>query len=213
MSRVLLASSAIAAAALSLGLGGGASETIALTGRPTILRGNQPITLSGSVGSGKPDLEVTIHSLPCDQTTWRELAATTTQEGGGWSIEVRPGITATLRATADSATSNTIKVQQRPWVQLGQRPPGTFEVGVNAQRPFWHKRAILQKFDEKTRTWRDVRSVLLTDTDSPPGVSWIWTSSDKFRAKFPKRTLLRATLPLSQARPCYLGGYSNLLRT
>jgi hypothetical protein len=28
-----------------------------------------------------------------------------------------------------------------------------------------------------------------------------------------KGTLLRATLPLSQAKPCYLGGYSNLLHT
>jgi hypothetical protein len=118
----------------SLGFGGGASESIVLTGQPTIARGNQKIVLSGSVGSGKPDLEVTIESLPCDEKTWRELAATTTQAGGGWSLEATPWLTTTLRATAGGATSNTVKVQWRPLVYLTQTPHGTFQVDVQALR-------------------------------------------------------------------------------
>jgi hypothetical protein len=38
-------------------------------------------------------------------------------------------------------------------------------------------------------------------------------SSASFRASIPRRTLIRAVFPRSQARPCYLAGYSNLLRT
>jgi hypothetical protein len=72
---------------------------------------------------------------------------------------------------------------------------------------------ILQRFDNTRQNGRDVRSVLLTKQDAGPGSGFILTGSDNFRAKFPKGTLLRATLPLSQSRPCYLAGYSFLLRT
>jgi hypothetical protein len=34
-----------------------------------------------------------------------------------------------------------------------------------------------------------------------------------FRPRVPKGTLIRAVLPLSQARPCYLAGYGPLMRT
>jgi hypothetical protein len=76
----------------------------------------------------------------------------------------------------------------------------------------WQKRVTLQRFDAAKRAWIDIRSVLLTDTGAPQGVGWIWSGKDKLNVKVPKGTLLRATLPLSQARPCYLAGWSNLLR-
>ena len=85
-------------------------------------------------------------------------------------------------------------------------------MNVNAQRPFWGRKVALQRFDPKKRLWIEVRKILLTEQGAPPGVPWVWTGSDKVRVVVPKGTTLRAVLPLSATRPCYLAGYSNLLR-
>ena len=71
---------------------------------------------------------------------------------------------------------------------------------------------MLQRFDTNKRLWIEVRRILLTETGAPPGVPWIWSGSDKVRVVVPKGTTMRAVLPLTQTRPCYLAGYSNLLR-
>jgi hypothetical protein len=202
----------MAAAALGLALGGSAAETISMSARPTVARANERVTATGVVGSGRADQLVTVQSRPCDQTTWRDVAETSTDANGGWTIDFSPGINGLFRATSAGAESEPVKLQTRPSVSLGQRPPGKFFVNVNAQRPFWHAKVMLQRFDAKKRVWIDVRRVLLTETGAPPGVPWIWSGSDKVRVDVPKRTTMRAVLPLAQTRPCYLAGYSNLLR-
>ena len=203
---------AIVGAALGLGLGGSAAETISMTARPTIVKGNEPVTATGGVGSGRVDQLVTLQSRPCDQTTWRDIAETSTHEGGAFTIDFRPGISGLYRATSAGAESVPVKLQTRPSVSLIQRPPGKFAVNVNAQRPFWGRKVALQRFDPKKRAWIEVRKILLTEQGAPPGVPWVWTGSDKVRVDVPKGTTLRAVLPLSATRPCYLAGYSNMLR-
>jgi hypothetical protein len=200
------------AAALGLALGGSATETITMSASPTITRASASVTAMGAVGSGRGDQLVTVQSRPCDQTTWRDVAETTTQEGGGWTIAFSPGISGLFRAASAGAESEAVKLQTRPSVSLGQRPPGKFFVTVNAQRQFWHRRVVLQRFDTKKRVWIDVRRILLTETGATPGQPWIWSRTDKVRVVVPKGTTMRAVLPLSATRPCYLAGYSNLLR-
>jgi hypothetical protein len=203
---------AAVAACLGLGLGGTAAESISMSARPTISRANERVTATGVLGSGRADQLVTIQSRPCDQTTWRDVAETLTHEGGGWTIDFSPGINGLFRATSGGAESEPLKLQTRPSVSLGQRPPGKFFVNVNAQRPFWGRKVALQRFDPKKRVWIEIRKILLTEQGAPPGVPWVWTGSDKVRVVVPKGTTMRAVLPLTQTRPCYLAGYSNLLR-
>ena len=203
---------AAAAACLGLGLGGTAAETISISARPAIAGAGDRVIVTGSIGSGRADIDVTLEARYCDETTWRELSATRTDQGGTWYLEYVPLITQLIRAKGAGATSPEIKVQTRPTVSLGQRPPGMFFVFVNSQRSFWRKRVTIQRFDRGKRVWREVRKVQLTETGAPPGVGWVFTGSEKVRVKVPKGTTLRAVLPLSQTRPCYLAGYSNLLR-
>lgn len=203
---------AVAAACLGLGLGGTAAETIAISARPAIAGAGDRVMVTGSVGSGRADIDVTLEARYCDETTWRELSATRTDQGGTWYLEYVPLITQLIRAKGAGATSAEVKVQTRPTVSLGQRPPGMFFVNVNSQRGFWRKRVSLQRFDRGKRVWREIRKVQLTETGAPPGVGWVWTGSEKVRVQVPKGTTLRAVLPLSQTKPCYLAGYSNLLR-
>lgn len=208
--RLLLV--AIVGAALGLGLGGTAAETISINARPTITGAGDRVTVSGAIGSSRADVDVTLEARYCDETTWRELSATKTDTSGAWYLEYVPLITQAIRAKGAGATSSELKVQTRPTVSLGQRPPGMFFVNVNAQRGFWRKRVTLQRFDRQKRVWREVRKVQLTETGAPPGVGWVWTGSEKVRVRVAKGTTLRAVLPLSQTKPCYLAGYSNLLR-
>lgn len=211
MRRGLLFAAPVAAA-LGLALGGTAADTISIGARPTIAKSGERIAVSGVIGSGRADIDVTLQGRFCDESTWREVSATHTDSGGAWYLEYVPQITQVIRAIGAGATSPEVKVQTRPSVSLGQRPPGMFFVNVNAQRPFWRSKVVLQRFDAKKRVWIDIRKVLLTETGAPPGVGYVWSGSDKVRVKVPKGTTMRAVLPLSQAKPCYLAGYSNLLR-
>ncbi len=203
---------AAVAAGLGLGLGGTAAETISISARPTITGAGDRVAVSGSIGSGRAEVDVTLEARYCDEPTWREISATHTDQGGTWYLEYVPLITQLIRAKGAGATSTEVKVQTRPTVSLGQRPPGMFFVNVNSQRGFWRKRVSLQRFDRAKRVWREIRKVQLTETGAPPGVGYVWTGSEKVRVQVPKGTTLRAVLPLSQTKPCYLAGYSNLLR-
>ena len=211
MKRVLLAVAAVAAA-LGLAFGSTAADTISIGARPTIAKSGERIAVSGTVSSGRADVDITLEGRFCDETTWREVSATHTDPGGAWYLEYVPTITQVIRAKGAGATSTEIKVQARPSVSLGQRPPGVFFVNVNAQRPFWHSKVVLQRFDARKRVWIEIRKILLTETGAPPGVGYVWSGSDKVRVRVPKGTTMRAVLPLAQAKPCYLAGYSNLLR-
>jgi hypothetical protein len=203
---------AVVGAALGLGLGGTAADTISIGARPLIVGAGDRVAVSGVHGGGRGDVDITLEAKYCDEKTWREVSATQTDAGGAWYLEYVPLITQEIRARGAGATSPEVKIQTRPTVSLGQRPPGMFFVNVNAQRPFWRKRVSLQRFDRPKRVWREIRTIQLTETGAPPGVGWVWSGSDKVRVQVPKGTTLRAVLPLSQTKPCYLAGYSNLLR-
>ena len=57
--------------------------------------------------------------------------------------------------------------------------------------------------------------MLLTKTEGSRyyGGSGLTASTESFHPDVPKGTTLRAVLPLAAAKPCYLGGYSKLIRT
>jgi hypothetical protein len=201
------------AAALGVGLGGSATETIFVSSiRPAIVRWAERTTVTGGVGSGQPAVDVYIDAQTCGDGRWEVISGAHTGPGGGFTAELGAGINLLVRARAEGATSNVVKVQQRPSVTLQQRPRRTFQVLVNAGRSFWKKRVTLQRYVPSAQTWRNVRSAALVDSGSRPGSPFIWSQTEKFRQQLAKGTLIRATLPLSQARPCYAAGYSNLLR-
>ena len=197
--------------ALGLGFVASPAETISWSAHPTIVSWNEPVTASGTIGSGRPEQLVTIQLRPFDEETWRDLAETTTTPGGGWSVDLVANIGGLIRASSGGTITDPVTIRQRPYVFFSQRRPGRFRAGVQAYRQFWHRKMTIQRFDTKTRTWITVKRVLLTETAGSTQ-SDIASTTDQFRLDVPKGTTLRATLPLSQARPCYLAGYSAILR-
>jgi hypothetical protein len=60
-----------------------------------------------------------------------------------------------------------------------------------------------------------LRTVVLNRTDrvKAEGVPYVWSRSVDFTLKVLAGTKLRAVLPLSQAKPCYAAGSSEVLQT
>jgi len=184
-------------------------ERVTLLARPTVL-GPDDIrtTLFGSVDNGRAGEIVTIQAKDCGQRFFTGVASATTRAGGTWTSEYIPAITTTLRAVWKESASAQVTVRLQARVSLFQRSPRRFEVFVGGA--FWRKSVLIQR--RQQGSWKTVRSVVLTDTYSQPG-SRFATTGATFRASYSKGTQIRAVLPLSQARPCYLAGVSKTVRT
>ena len=185
-----------------------APEQVTIAARPSITRWGQPMTLTGSVDSRKAEEIVTIQAKDCGSASqsFRNVWAVRTTEGGAWSTSFSILLNTTLRAAWNDKVSGEIAVRRRAGVSLRQRSPRRFDVAVQGSGGgalFWRKRVLFQRFDRRLGTWATVKQVTLTES----------TGYTKFKASVPKGSLVRAVLPLSQARPCYLAGYSPQVRT
>jgi hypothetical protein len=202
---------------LAVSLGGpaepspAASEPVTIAARPQDLARDRRLTLYGAIAGGAKEV-VTLEARDCGQSSYRLVAHVATVFGGAWSWEFfYPGITASVRASWRGHRSEPVTVRDRAFVELRARGSGAYVVSVRAKLPFAGKRVELQRLS-LDRGWTTLRTVVLTKSGAPAGSTYI-TSSARVEASVPARTLLRAVLPRSQARPCYLAGYSNLLRS
>jgi hypothetical protein len=198
-----------AAGAVTVAIASGAvaaRDQVTIEARPTVTRWLQSITLVGSVDTRRAEEIVTIQAKDCGQQTFREVESARTSEGGGWATQASILTTTTFRAVWDGRTSSQVTVRARPGVLLRRRSANLYDVrvqGSGGSSPFWRKRVLLQQLDRRLGSWRTVKRVVLTQS----------TENTTFRASVPKGSVVRAVLPLSQARPCYLAGYSSQVRT
>jgi hypothetical protein len=196
------------AAAPALGLAGSSNVTISV--RNTVLRWGEQATLTGAISSPRAEEKVVLEVKECGQPSFRAIAWAYSQPGGGWTYDMGARVSSQYRAVWGEEKSGNVSVRQRPYVTVVLRPGGRGEVGVNAIYPFSGKRVSIQVFDKKTRTWKQVQSVKLTESGA--GGSYVW-SSGKFRPRLPKNAQIRGVFPFAQAKPCYLAGYSGIVQT
>jgi hypothetical protein len=188
-----------------------ASERVSIFARPLVIDQVGVTTLYGAIDKRAAGEQVDIQAKECGQSFFRGVAGTTTRSDGGWSLEYGPGITATLRAVWNGVASPPVVVRSQATIDLARRGSSTrYHVSLRGKAQFWRRQVQIQR--RAGGTWRTVRTVTLTDSGAPPGVGWIVTWAD-FRASFPKGSQLRAVLPESQAKPCYLAGVSRTVRT
>ena len=189
-----------------------ASERVTLTVLPTIVPNtSQRMTIYGSVSSSKAGEQVTVQFKACGlYPRFRDAFETTTTAGGGYSFaQLRPfnlGVSGVFRAVSGDSVSAEVRVQQRASVSLRPLTGGRYwasAYGKNAS--FWHKYVLIQRFQRATGVWITMRRRVLTET-----VNANWVRTEAFRPVVPKGTRIRAVFPLSQARPCYLAGYSEI---
>jgi hypothetical protein len=207
--RRLLVPTLVLAAVLGLGMGAD-TQLISIRAYPSIVNtgAGQRVIVSGELTPAKANESVTVQGKECGVpgAFFRGLWGASTNEGGGWEAEFYVRTKTALRAVSGDDVSPVLTVQVRAPVHLAPMPgkPERFRVSAWAFGiVFRGKRVIIERFDPSTRTWRSVLSLVLDDTSSREG----------FRIPVRKGTSVRAHLPLSQAKPCFLGGYSKLIRT
>jgi hypothetical protein len=166
------------------------------------------IVVSGELLPAEANKPVTVQGKECGVpgAFFRGLLSATTNEGGGWEANLSINTKTVIRAVSGSDVSRKLTVQIRAPVGLAPtpgRPSGRFRVGVGGVVPWRAKRVVIERFDRASSRWRALRTVVLDATGQAEG----------FRIAVPKGTTVRAVLPLSQAKPCYLAGYSNIVRT
>jgi len=198
--------------AAGLGLGFRAdSDAISIRAYPSIVKYNQRVIVSGVVDGARPNESVTVQGKECGVpgAFFRGLWGASTTEGGAYDAEFYLRTTSTLRAVSGSEISPELTVRARVGVGLAPVPGrrGLFRVWVDSLIvPFTGKRVVIERYDPGTRKWRDVRTLVLRS-------GRFLAERVGFRIPVPKGTTVRAHLPLSQAKPCYLAGYSKLIRT
>jgi hypothetical protein len=192
-----------------------APAAITITVRPTIFGRQGPLVVSGSVTSGKADEKVTLQFRQCGlfPAQFRDHVEVTTHEGGGWSLETGVLANGVFRALSGSDVSNEVAVQKRADIRLAPAPPRRFGVQVVERQSFWRKQVLIQRYHRGQRKWLLVKKLRLVNSDAAPGSSYVWSTTDEFAVDVAKGTTIRAVLPLAQAKPCHIGGYSNLLVT
>ncbi len=190
-----------------------AAVTIAV--RPTIYGPSRPLTVYGSVTNGKADEKVTVQFKQCGlyPTQFRDHAEVATLEGGGWSIDTGVAANGVFRAVTAGDVSNEVQVLKRADVRLSPTRSGRYRAYVVERASFWRKRVLIQRFDRGRGKWLKVKTLVLVDSSAAPGSTFVWSSTEKFKLNVPKGTTIQAVLPLDQAKPCHIAGYSNLLRT
>lgn len=204
----------VALAAVLGGTAGAQGAGVSIAARPATAPSFGPITLFGAIGSGQDHETVTVEVRECglSQQGYRGVLAVDTEPGGRWSTEYYPGITASIRASWKNATSAPILVKQAARLLI-RRVPGTsktFEISVSGKLGFWHRRVLFQQ--RVGSSWKTIKSVLLTEQGGVGNQGIIWTSV-RFKASVPRGKLVRGVLPASSAKPCYLAGASNPMRT
>ncbi|MBA2641689.1 MAG: hypothetical protein H0U82_02015 [Actinobacteria bacterium] len=188
-----------------------ASDRVTIFARPTIAD-TTPVTVFGSVDNGRAGEAVTIQAKDCGSDFFRVFAGAETRDGGGWSTLVYPRITTTLRAIWNDSASSQVTIRRRASVFFDKLRRGSgFRVGAGGMRSFWRKKVVIQR--RQGGDWRHAKTVVLSDSlggGTPNSGSW---SQAEFTLSVPKGTLIRAVVPLSEVRPCYLSGVSRTVRT
>ena len=178
---------------------------VTLFADPGIVRRYENVSLFGRVEGGTAGSRVLIQVKQCGQRAFWTATSADPHTDGTWSTGAFVVTNSFYRARWGNATSDVVLVRKRATLTLAQAAPRRFELNVNGVR-LAGKRVLIQRFNPRgTGTWVRLRSLALPRG----GGTWIDVS---FALSLPRGSLVRAVLPLSQARPCYVGGYSNMLR-
>lgn len=160
--------------------------------------------LGGTVSTGKAGETITILAKPFGQLTSVVAGATTTTDGGDWSIPVRPYVQTTYQAKTASSIGAPLTIKVHPRVGLGfqNRTFTTKVTGGNGATSFAGKIVWFQRKPVAGGSWTTLQRVVL-DTNS----------FARFTAKLPRgNQLVRVYLPQSEAGAGYLDGVSHLKR-
>jgi hypothetical protein len=169
--------------------------------------GGQPgtrIDLLGSVDNGRAGERVDVQAKDCGTRYFRIVQGATTHDGGNWSTSYFPPMNTTLRAVWKGATSREIAIRTPVYMSLTPLGRRTYGVWVGSRGQFSRKYVVVQRLERSLGTWKDIKRIRLTNAET--------RRPTRVGVNVPSGTMLRVFMPLAQARPCYMQGYSNSVR-
>ena len=203
MSPSVLASALVAVTLAGMAAAASLADSLTMQARATVLRGGvDHVDVFGTVSSGAEGEYVTVTGKECGipGPSYRALGGTTTTAGGNWETSASISTTTTLRAEWKGAVSASVVVRPRAWLILAKRR-GAFVLSVGlGTRRIDGERVTIQRLTPAG--WKRLQRVVMRSN-----------VERGLRFEVPKGTSIRAVLPLAQAKPCYLAGYSNIVRT
>lgn len=191
----------------------GAAQPLTLTADPkivTIFTGTESSTtvLAGTVPGTRANEDVVIEANECGSSSYRAVLHGHTDAGGAFHEPVGPVSLTSYRARAKGLVSEPVTVQTRPAIRFAHVRGTRYVVWMLAMRFFDGRRGRLERFDSAKRRWVLVKRVTLKRQSGPSFAR----SGANFSAPAKRGWLTRFVLPRDQARPCYLAGYSPLVR-
>ena len=189
-----------------------AAITLAL--RPSVTALYQPITAYGKSGASYAGVTLQFKECGVYPAQFRDVAELPSTAGGEWSVSIMPVANGTFRATVGPNVSNQVDVRTRAHVRLTSTRPGRYRAYVEARQAFWHKRIRIERYVRSRSRWVPLRTVVLARTEAINSllIKNVSSKSDEFAVKLPRGTRLRAVFPLSQAKPCYAAGTSEVVQ-
>jgi hypothetical protein len=195
----------VGVAAIAVAMPASAAQAPTLEANPAIVGVLSQVALSGTTGSAKAGQTVFVQAKECRASFYRVVAATTSGAGGGWATSAPAQMTTTFRARVGRAYSRPALVRKRAVLSLTKMPSG---------RIF-----LVRAFGGSTLSGRTIRIERHTAS------GWVLVQRAKLRRSDIfgvvettvriRRTglLLRAFMPLAAAKPCFVAGASNVIRS
>ena len=165
--------------------------------------------LLGTVPGAGANTDVAIEAKECGAPSYVVVERTRTNASGAFLVERWVMLRTSFRARAQGVASRAVTVQTRPGVRFEHEGGRRFNVWIVAFRFFDGRHGRLERFESARRRWVLVKRVTVR-RQSNPGI-YAQTGA-RFTARVSSGSLTRFVLPLDQARPCYLAGYSPLIR-
>jgi hypothetical protein len=205
MRKLLLFAAAIAVLGV-VGVAGAAKPaavTISLS-KHIVVYGNT-VKLSGKVANHQAGEQVLVLGKAYGQPAFTLVQNVVTTTGGAWTYQASPQIQTAYEAQWGTATSSAVTVKVRPKIMLvlvsRTARRGNFGVQVEGAHSFEGKRVLVQRLTSSGPT--TVKRVVLDSS-----------SSGTFTLRLPKtRSRVRVVMPVAQAAPGYLAGYSNVWKS
>ena len=166
-------------------------------------------TIAGKVASGQSGQSVQISAQGCTGTS-TVVATVTTTAGGAFSYQAQPVDNTSYTLSSQGLTSS-ISIGVKPRLHLAKIGAHRYKLQVFAAQNFLGTRATFQRYRSGLKRWVAVKRVKFHTAVTKHSPTVI--TSVKFRSGIKAHLRVRASLGPKQARPCYLPGRSNTIRS
>jgi hypothetical protein len=195
----------VGVAAIALAVPASAAQAPTLEANPAIVGMLSQVALSGTTGSAKAGQTVFVQAKECGASFFRVVAATTSAAGGGWATSAPAQITTTFRARVGRAYSRPAVVRKRAVLSLTKLPSGRiFLVRSFGGSTLIGKTIRIERYTASG--WVLVQRATLRRSD----IFGVVETTVRIRRA---GLLVRAFIPLAEAKPCFVAGASNVIRS